>query len=135
MTTIAWDGTSLSSDSQSSLFRTTVPKIHRLDKDRLFGSSGALEDALAVRDWLVNGGDKPKVDDTFHAIVVERSSWYVLERSLIQMPYERRCFSVGSGRDFAMAAMMLGKSAAEAVALAIELDANSGGEVVTLSLK
>lgn len=135
MTTIAWDGTFLASDSQSSHFRTMVQKIYRIDEGRLFGASGAFEDALAVRDWFMTGGEKPKVDETFHAIVVERSGWYVLEKGLIRIPYDRQCFSVGSGRDFAMAAMMLGKSATEAVAVAIQLDPYSGGEIVTLSLK
>lgn len=42
--------------------------------------------------------------------------------------------AVGSGRDYALAAMHLGKTAAEAVAIAMEFDNGTGGDIVVESL-
>jgi ATP-dependent protease HslVU (ClpYQ) peptidase subunit len=43
-------------------------------------------------------------------------------------------WAVGSGGDFAMGAMYFGASAEEAVAVAIELDATTGGEIETIEI-
>lgn len=40
--------------------------------------------------------------------------------------------SIGSGRDYALAAMFYGKEAPEAVACAMEFDAGTGGEIKTI---
>lgn len=133
MTTIAWDGQMLAADRQCSLFRGSHLKIHRLKDGNLFGGSGDLRDSVAVREWLENGGDKPKVSDKFHAIFIRSDQLYVLEENLAPIKYERKCFAVGSGRDFAMAAMLLGKSAAEAVHVAHQLDVDTGPEVDELT--
>lgn len=43
--------------------------------------------------------------------------------------------AVGSGRDYALAAMYLGKSAADAVRVAMEFDNGTGGQVLTATLQ
>ena len=43
-------------------------------------------------------------------------------------------FAIGSGQDFAMGAMYSGKTAVEAVRIAIKLDANSGGPVRSITV-
>jgi len=43
--------------------------------------------------------------------------------------------AVGSGRDYALASMHLGKSAAEAVAIAMEFDHGTGGDILTATLQ
>lgn len=45
------------------------------------------------------------------------------------MPTARKFHAVGSGRDYALAAMHLGLSARDAVGVAMEFDLNTGGEL------
>jgi len=49
--------------------------------------------------------------------------------------YSGKMSAFGSGAQFAMGAMMAGATAEEAVRIAIELDTNSGRDVVTLRLE
>jgi hypothetical protein len=132
VTTIAYDGLSLASDTQASMLRSTAEKIHRLKDGSLFGSCGELQDNVAVREWLEGGGEKPKVSDGFHAIHVRGGVIFTLENKLIAMKQQRDFFAVGSGRDFAMAAMHLGKTAAEAVKVSHLFDVDTGPEVAQL---
>jgi len=129
MTTIAWDGKSLAADRQTSMFRGACTKVVRLACGHLFGSSGDLRDGVSVQKWLEGGGEKPKVSDSFHAILIEFGTLYVLEENLSRIKYDRPFFAVGSGRDFAMAAMLLGKTARDAVLIAHQLDVNTGADV------
>jgi ATP-dependent protease HslVU (ClpYQ) peptidase subunit len=132
VTTIAWDGKVLAADAQTSIFKGSTPKIHRLKDGSVFGSCGQMQDMQAVIVWLNEGGDKPKVSDGFHAIHVKEGRLFVLEDKLIPVQYEREFFAVGSGRDYAMAAMHLGKSAPAAVAIAAIFDVDTGGEVLVI---
>jgi hypothetical protein len=110
-----------------------MPKIHRLKDGGLFGAAGYLSEAMAVVEWLNQGGDKPKVTaDKFHAILIREGALFMLEDNLIPVKHENPFFAVGSGRDFAVAAMFLGKSAAEAVRVAHEFDTDTGPEVMEL---
>lgn len=134
MTTVAWDGITLAADRQMSLFRGSTTKIHRLVDGRLYGACGQLQDAVAVKEWLEKGGEKPKVTDNFHAIIVDQSMCYSMEDKLVLLPRDRPMFAVGSGRDFAMAAMLLGKTAAEAILIAHQLDTDTGPQVDELQV-
>ena len=58
----------------------------------------------------------------------------VYEHTPHAIEYEDRQAAVGSGRDFALAAMHLGKSAEEAVLVAAEFDPGTGNGVDTLTL-
>lgn len=129
MTTIAFDGKTLAGDRLSSIFRGDVQKVFRLKDGSLFGASGAVQDACAVLRWLDDGGEKPKVDENFHAIHVSEGRLVVYENALVPMRYSRSQFAVGSGRDFAMAAMHLGRTAREAIAVAMVFDLNTGGTI------
>jgi hypothetical protein len=50
------------------------------------------------------------------------------------MPILERFWSVGSGRDFALAAMALGKTAKEAIELAHMFDASTGDKVDVIEI-
>lgn len=111
-----------------------VQKIGRL----LCGASG--DSAWAVRffSWIKLGceGDCPKPaspDDSFRGIIVmtdgsicevDNSGW--LKKS--SGPH-----AIGSGKAFALAAMVSGKSAEEAVGIAALFDPYTGGELTVLS--
>lgn len=100
----------------------------------MYGGSGDVQDMLAVREWLNGQAEKPKVKDYFAAIVIDNGECSRLEDGLVPIPIAERCHAVGSGRDIALAAMVLGKTAAEAVALAMLLDVWTGGEIETIQV-
>lgn len=134
MTTIAFDGKTLAGDTQTSMYRGAATKVHRLTDGRLYGACGQLQDAIAVLEWLEGYGEKPKVEDGFHAILIKDGECFTLENKLVKVGHGRKIFAVGSGRDFAMAAMHLGKSAREAVLVAHQFDVDTGDEVVDLAV-
>lgn len=134
MTTIAFDGRTLAGDTQHSMFRGNGEKVFCLNDGSLFGSCGQIQDGAAVREWLASGGEKPKVEDGFHAIFVKDGRLYSLENKLVHLEQRRPFFAIGSGRDYAMAAMFLGKTAADAVRVAHEFDVDTGDAVTELSI-
>lgn len=116
-------------------FETT--KAHRLADGSLFASCGALENNAAVRQWLNGDGEKPVMDkdDDFDGVVIkpDGSAW-MLNRKLHLIAIESPYFSTGSGRDFALVALRMGKTAREAVELAAEFDIWTGMGVTELSI-
>lgn len=77
--------------------------------------------------------DGPDRNDPHGIIVLGRHGAYY-KTGPVFTRLEREYHAVGSGRDFAIAAMALGHDAIEAVKLAIELDCYSGGEVLTMGI-
>ncbi len=145
MTILAWDGTTLAADKMATNngVASTVTKIFQLDKDRIIGISGHLTRGLELVDWLAKNGTPesfPKGTDGewFCALLIQRLP---LNRIYVYK-YEGRatCYRIhdtytaaGSGRDFALMAMHLGKTAREAVELTCELSTECGCGVDTLS--
>lgn len=140
MTTIAWDGKTLVADRPltSSGVRYETTKAHRLSDGSLFASCGALENNAAVRQWLDGSAEKPVMgtDDDFDGVLIkpDGTAW-MLNKKLHLIAIESPHFSTGSGRDFALLAMRLGKTAREAVEMAAELDIWTGMGVTELSLE
>lgn len=139
MTTIAWDGKTLAADRQltASGVRYETTKAHRLKDGSLFASCGNLENNASVLNFLNGDSEKPVLDkdDDFDGILVkpDGSAW-MLNKKLHAVRIESPRFSTGSGRDFALLAMKLGKTAREAVAIAAELDIWTGMGVTELQL-
>lgn len=149
MTTIAWDGVSLCSDSLMTCDGRRVGmmlKIHALHHDQavadgflhktgMVGISGQVSAAGVVLRWLESGcRERPEGDLDFTALWIKRdgSSWCIEEDF---NPYQISCpCAIGSGADIALAALTLGKTAREAVELAIKLDCISGGDIQELTL-
>lgn len=135
MTTAAWDGRTLSADTQSvnGNLKRRVQKIFRLKDGSLFAGCGEYDDCLAAKDWLENGGAKPALKD-FSALIVTPDGAFRLETHLIRHPIAEPFFAIGSGRDFAIMAMHLGKTSAESVALTSVYDAWTGGPIESMTL-
>lgn len=135
MTTIAWDGRVLAADSLLTACgnRAKAKKVFRLKDGSLYGGCGDYQIVLAVKAWL-NGGEKPKLDDNadFHCLLVKSDGVYSLANLLVEMPIMESFAAVGSGQDFALAALHLGKSAKEAVEVACRFDVSTGGEIDVL---
>lgn len=147
MTTIAFDGKSVAFDTQS----TCGGRISHVD-DKVVeiqnygivyaGGSGELDSVHAFQDWVA-GGMKP---DDYPDLCKERAdnSCFILINYKGELQeFERRPHPVatvvgrdalGSGSDYALGAMAAGKSAEEAVRIAMEYDAYTGGEVIVFDM-
>lgn len=137
MTTIAWDGKTLAADSLAhGEFKLRVCKLHRLASGEIFGAAGSCQEILAVLAWLHGGGDKPLDLECFEGLIVAPSGGAeVLGTRLMRNPVLDPFYALGSGAPFAIAAMACGKTAAEAVRVAIRFDPGSGGRVQTMKLE
>jgi ATP-dependent protease HslVU (ClpYQ) peptidase subunit len=69
-----------------------------------------------------------KDDDGFHALIVRRDAVLFLGGRMVPIAMNAP-IAIGSGRDFALAAMKCGKGAVKAVEIAAELDTATGGGV------
>lgn len=135
MTVIVWDGTTLAADKLAvnggCAFRVT--KIFRIDADRLAGIAGHLGRGMLVLDWLRRAGTAAeypgsvKDDDWCSVMVVHRSGVIHLYES-VGAPFAVDGYrhAIGSGRDFARAALWYGANALEAVRVASELSVDCG---------
>ena len=135
MTTIAFDGEVIASDSQSStdfVDQNSAKKLFR-KKGKVFGVAGDYAQCLAVIDWLM-GEKKPTFnDDCFTVVVIEDGQAQIYCNEFYPYPAQPP-FAFGSGGVFAMAAMLAGADAKRAVEIACQLDENSGGKVRQLTV-
>lgn len=143
MTTICWDGKTLAADKRfvnNGLPRTGT-KIFRAG-DVLVGCAGTASHAVAMVDWVRGGRDKADFpikhgDDYTHTLVIEADrSISVYERYPNPIRFEEKIYALGSGRDFAMACLHMGKTAEESIAFIIarELDTDTGNGIDVLEL-
>lgn len=138
MTVIAWDGKTLAADKRACLGTAigVTTKIHRVD-DYLVGIAGDASYGRTMLAWLQDGR-KP---DKFPASQADRDKFarvmaiwpggevWIYEDTPHPFRLEGRYAAIGSGRDFAMAAMHLGHDAERAVLVACALDSNCGNGV------
>lgn len=136
MTTIAWDGKTLAADTRatSSGMPYKAVKLFKLADGSLFAGSGDYGQVCSVREWLESGGEKPRADDFAGLLVAPDGAAFRLETALIRLPLYEPFHAIGSGRDFAMAAMHCGRSAREAVEIAALYDVFSGGEIMAIDV-
>lgn len=145
MTVIAWDGHTLAADKKAvnGSYSHRVTKIRRLRDGRLFAGGGSSDFILAMAEWLDEGANRedfPKSqadkDDWQPCVVITRDRRVLrYERSHVPFEIEEPFCALGSGRDYALAAMHLGKTAAEAVAVACRFDSACGMGLDTLTLE
>lgn len=144
MTTIAYDGKTMACDTRvtcGSSYYNTDTKIYEND-DYVIGVAG---DA-GVGAMLI---DCPYIlqarhyDFDFEALVFAKDakklykvafykSWDCALSSVI--PVADKFSAVGSGSEYALAAMYLGHTATRAITVAAEFDMNTGGKIITKPL-
>ncbi len=135
MTTIAYDGVSLASDSQvgGAYLDGGIKKVVKIGKS-YFGAAGHLESMTLFFKWLREGGDKPKIDsDSFEGIEVRGKSVYWWGDALTPCRI-RAPAAIGSGVQFAMGAMLAGATAKEAVKIAAKLDGGTGRTIKSVKI-
>jgi len=139
MTTIAFDGKYVAADSlitSDSVVYGHANKIHQV-KGGLLLTAGDCADWILAVEWFNGGRDqsqKPELESFISLFVPEDG---------VPIEYSRRLvptlapipWAAGTGRDFAKSAMLLGKSAHEAVSFACSLDIYSGGEVQSIRVR
>ncbi|MEO1658261.1 MAG: hypothetical protein AAFR65_11095 [Pseudomonadota bacterium] len=141
MTTIAWDGTTLASDSQGSgsFIYENGPKVFE-HNGCLYGIAGDREAVEQAVRWIKasnldpSSGEPPNLqtENVGGLMINPQGECFVFEKRLI--PFEVSTpHAEGSGQRFAMGAMLAGATAEDAVRIAIELDQESGGTVHKVS--
>lgn len=142
MTIVAWDGKSLAADrlADAGGMKRTTTKIFRFDGG-LFGGCGSTSKCLEMFEWI-KLGENPRTcpeyqrTDDYQGIIVVRNDKSVWLWGQGPHPYrlEDPFTAIGSGRDFAIAAMHLGKNAYGAVEVACHYDTGCGVGIDVLTL-
>ena len=142
MTTIATDGKTIAADGRrterSFIVDDTTEKIF-VRHGRIYAVSGgsAARDALIA--WHHAGADPTKVppvrdEHGWSMLVIDGDGLHSLCNSA---PYQEKNpapEAIGSGADLALAAMLLGKTPAEAVAFAATRDVYTGGAIQVIDI-
>ena len=143
MSVIAWDGERLAADklaSCGSLARTTT-KIFRVG-EALAGYAGDADMGEELLAWFKDGSDPAKFPasqrdrENFTGLLVIRHGGHEIwkyERTPYPIRFPPQQFAIGSGRDFALAAMRCGRDAVAAVDIACIFDTGCGNGVDVLA--
>lgn len=136
MTTIAFDGKTMASDSQQTgqfIDNVEAVKIKRFG-GMLIGMAGRAGDLDLFINFLDTGEKSPLFDtQESEALVIVDGEALYYGCNLQPVPTGIPA-AIGSGSGYAMAAMYCGKTAEEAVNIAARLDTNTGGSVKAIHL-
>jgi hypothetical protein len=153
MTVIAWDGRTLAADKRAtnSGLQRTVTKVFKVLRPAtekrgahflLVAGSGGYDLLIEMVKWITEGEDPATFpaaqrtkEDYCPMVVIDQNELYVYEMQPSRFHFEDRHYACGSGRDFALMAMRLGKSATEAVELTSEFQVDCGNGVDSVSLE
>lgn len=141
MTTIAYKDGVMASDSkihwQNNAFEDNELKIRRLASGDLIGIAGDSGDLDFMSDYCQGLCDKKDMPDNLdsYIIVCEKRTGkvYIMEEKLKRIDVGES-YAIGSGMQYALAAMECGKTAIEAVKIASKFDPWTGGKIHWLEL-
>lgn len=139
MTTVAFDGISICADTlitDGDAKAGYQSKIHRWTSggvDHIASYAGHLTACHVALSWIKEGMKKKSrpvwdYETDFEIILIKNKEVWVMDETFHLRPGYTP-YTLGSGAAYALAALHLGKSAREAVELAIKLDSGSGGEI------
>ncbi len=113
-------------------------KIRRVTGGRLIGVAGSAGVGFTILDWLSKSakmrGERPDFADCSAIEILPSGEIWEYEAGGSFVNRDKHT-AIGSGRDYAMMAMHLGKDAADAVSLTGLFDPSTGGGVDVLYLK
>lgn len=139
MTTIAFDGTTLAGDRQCTAGGTPFPtrKIHRVIRPTtkevlLYGFSGLAGDGAEFVRRFASGEALPQFTDLEVLCIDGQGQAWQMDTPGMWWNKRPRVWAIGSGADYAMGAMYAGKTAREAVQIAMRLDVHTGFGVDTV---
>jgi len=139
MTTIACNREVMACDSRVSWdneYATCDDKVLRIGGE-LVGTSGNTASIFKFLAWYKTQGERPEFsgeEDRFEAVVLNKTGIYLYINTTYPMRIRESTYATGSGGMAAKAAMLCGKTPAEAVSIAIKCDKNSGPPVRCYSL-
>lgn len=143
MTTIATDGVTIAGDGLIHSDGQFIIKDHQ--KIRVGDGPEAVVYALcgtacmfepAIK-WIEAGADPekaPKIENEWQIVVIKLDSIVVYTGKCPYPEAQHYPFTMGTGREYALAALKLGKSPREAVELAMECDLYTDGEIQVVKL-
>ena len=144
MTTIATDGVTIAADGRQCSGSEVITDNGRkiiVRGGHIFAIAGGQAAAVAAIDWVLAGAihdEAPKAGEHgWRLIVIDPNRRLV--RYTSECPYPDEFYypqSFAAGADFARAAMLCGKSPAEAVQLVIDnnLETGTGGTVMVINI-
>jgi len=92
----------------------------------ILGFAGSSSEIAKVRYWLLDiSQSPPEIKDTEMLCLCSHGIFHSSNLN-IWLPIDKKYWAIGSGGDFAMAAMEVGKSPLEAVKVAAKLDIRTG---------
>lgn len=142
MTTIAFDGKILASDSRmtsnNEIMRGNVNKIS-IRKDYAFCLAGTFAAFEPLVKWFTKGAieaDFPSLNMQYTFLVIDKKlkvTVYSSNNGSHKTKYKAP-IAIGSGQDFATGAMAIGANAKQAVKAASKLDIYTGGKIKSVDL-
>lgn len=140
MTTIAYTNGWISADSCCTIgnYTSNSKKLYIIPDVGVVGFAGAGNAMFKIADWWLSGceGEAPlpdtSRDESCVGLLVTRKGVFVLFDGIHPMSIDDPWFAIGSGSDFAISAMSLGKTSKEAVEHAMQFDAGTGGRIDSL---
>lgn len=140
MTVIAWDGRTLAADKRCGNASRTVTKVRRAKDGCLCAMTGHATQDAEIFAWYDRGADPAdypnhqRDKETCSLLVAIDRAGVVRVFDGCAYPYivEDRQWATGSGRDAALAAMLMGATAKEAVEVASAILIDCGNGVDTL---
>lgn len=137
MTTVAVRKGILAGDSRicagDTIITNNALKVRKLRDGRLFGYAGNVEEGQRLYE-AVKKKELIKLNDV-QALVVEVDGKVYYFEGRAWVFYPDQYTAIGTGADFAIAAMDQGATAVEAVRAACKRDSGSGGRVRSVRLK
>ena len=106
----------------------------RSGKLSAYGACGDWDKILKFYNALENKGELD-TDCDIEVLELRHDGLWVYEGTIIPARIKNRFYSIGSGAGYAIAAMHLGKSPKEAVAIAALFDPGTGGPIDILTLE
>ena len=143
MTTVCYKGGVMAADKQATSSGCKHGKMTKIFKinGHLVGVAGDGHACMEMIRWFTNGAkeeDFPEIqkdeDNGMLMVVTPAGKIQFYEKSYLPIEYENDFAAMGSGRDWALGAMVCGKSAIEAVDIACQFDIYSGNGVNWLNL-
>lgn len=131
MSTIAWDGVTMAAEGRAIESGTIVAsndKKIRIVNGSVVGTAGEAAGGIEFCEFIEDGEWRTKAS-TATAMVIDGARGRLYEGVRHAQPIKPP-YAIGSGAGFALAAMMAGADAVQAVKIACKLDPYSGGRIM-----
>ncbi len=132
MTTVCFDGKTLSGDKQTTWRGTPsqTTKVHKIRASNgqwyLLACSGNSYECHAYGEWMRGKIPEPNLGDIDVMVIDSSRKIWLRDAAKLWLPMSRKQWAMGSGADYALGAMAAGATSRQAVKIATDLDVNTG---------